>query len=280
MITVNICGYDSMHRIALDRVNPKGYEDYALLLVKTESFFEIDGNLLDFPPNTVMIYGKHAPVHYGCREPHYNDDWIHFDLEDEDSDLLQKLAIPVNCPFTLPHLGALADYSRLIVQEKLSCHSCRHAVMDSLMRALLYSLASQLREAPDDNTANKYYYPMKELRTEILNAPHQKWDTPQLAERLHLSISHFQHLYKCFFHSTCVQDIIDARVKLAQLYLCISDTSISSLALFCGYESELHFMRQFKKRTSMTPSQYRKTHSRQQGRRISACLSSGSQPTD
>ena len=36
--------------------------------------------------------------------------------------------------------------------------------------------------------------------------------------------------------------------------------SISSLAAFCGYDNELHFMRQFKKGTGMTPSQYREAH--------------------
>lgn len=269
MITVNVCGYDSMHSMTFHRSSEKGYEDCVLLLVKTESFFEIQGELVDFPPNTVMIYEKHFPVHYGCRNPHYNDDWIHFDLQGGDCDLLRKLAIPVNHPFTLPHLGVLTDYSRLIVQEKLSTHVYRQSVIDSLMHALFYSLASKLEEPSDSNESNRYYYPMKELRMEILNAPYQKWDTPQLAQRLHISISHFQHLYKQFFDTTCIQDIINARIEHARLYLCISDISISSLALFCGYENELHFMRQFKKHTGLTPSQYRETHRGQGGERIS-----------
>lgn len=257
MITVNVCGYDSMHSMAFDRSNEKGYEDNALLLIKTESFFEVQGELVDFPPNTVMLYEKHFPVHYGCRKARYNDDWIHFDLEGEDQCLLQELAIPVNVPLSLPHLGVLTEYSRLIVQEKLSSHAHRQSVIDSLMHALLYALAGRLQESPDSNVSSRYYYPMKELRMEIMNSPCQKWETAQLAKRLHLSISHFQHLYKQFFKTTCIQDIINARVEHAKLYLRISDMSVSSLALFCGYENELHFMRQFKKRTGLTPSQYR-----------------------
>lgn len=269
MITVNLCGYDSMHKMAFNRSYPGGYEDYALLFIKTECFFEVNGKIKDFPPNTVMIYGVHSPVHYGCRNSHYNDDWIHFELHGEDANLLHELAIPVGRPFTLPFLGTLTDYVRLIVQEKLSAHSHSRQVTDSLMHALLYSLASQLQTVPDGNMSHKYYYPMNELRMEILNAPYQKWDTPRLAQRLHLSISHFQHLYKQFFGTTCIQDIIQARIKHAQLYLCISEMSISSLASFCGYDNELHFMRQFKKQTGMTPSQYRESHRRQGGERVS-----------
>lgn len=269
MITVNICGYDSMHKMPLERSFPEGYQDYTLLLVKTEAFFEIDGKLTDYPPNTVMLYGIRCPVRYGCREPHYNDDWIHFDLQDEDADLLRELAIPVNRPFTLPYLGTLTDYCRLVVQEKLSNHFYKREIINSLMHSLFYSLADQLRLLPDSNTRNKYYYPMNALRLEILNSPYQKWDIPAAAQRLHLSTSHFQHLYKQFFGTSCIQDVIDARIKQAQLYLCISDMSVSSLALFCGYDSELHFMRQFKKLTGMTPSQYREAHKQRNGERVS-----------
>ena len=44
-------------------------------------------------------------------------------------------------------------------------------------------------------------------------------------------------------------------------YLAGSDMSIRGLADFCGYESELHFMRQFKKFVGMTPTEYRRSSS-------------------
>lgn len=72
-----------------------------------------------------------------------------------------------------------------------------------------------------------------------------------------LSLSYFQHLYKQFFDSSCQQDIINARLELAKYYLKDSDMSIRSLSDFCGYENELHFMRQFKKFIGMTPTEYR-----------------------
>ena len=263
MITVNVCGYDSMHKVALDRSYPAGYEDYTLLLIKTESFFVKGDKTIDMPPNTIMIYGRHSPIHYGCREPHYNDDWIHFELHDEDTGFLERLGLPIDTPFVLPYMGTLTDYSKLIVLEKLSTHSNKKEVINALMHALLYSIANQLEAESHSTNRNKYYYPINELRMEILNSPYKKWDTPELADRVHLSISHFQHLYKEFFGVTCIQDIINARIKQAQFYLCTSEMSISSLAVFCGYENELHFMRQFKKFTGLTPTQFREIHRQQ-----------------
>ena len=67
MITVNRCGYDSRHTAVLDSLNPRGNEDYTLLLIKTESFFEKDGKYTELPPNTGLLYGRHSYVHYGCR---------------------------------------------------------------------------------------------------------------------------------------------------------------------------------------------------------------------
>ena len=53
MITVSRCGYDSKHMVALDTCNSMGNDDYTLLLVKTEAYFEQNGKLLDTPPEAV-----------------------------------------------------------------------------------------------------------------------------------------------------------------------------------------------------------------------------------
>lgn len=270
MISVNRCGYDSRHTAVLDSYNPKGNDDYTLLLVKTEAFFEHDGQILDMPPNTAILYTKHAYIHYGSRKPCYNDDWIHFDLNKEDSCLLQRLSLPLNTPFLLPNMGILTEYSRLIVIEKLSTSIYWEETVDSLMHALLYSLSAQHHALPDPNSGNKYYYPLLKLRMEIFNAPNKNWNVEDLAAQIHISTSHFQHLYKTFFHTPCTQDIISARIQYAKHWLRTTEMSIHSLAAFCGYDSELHFMRQFKKHTDMTPSGYRALH-RCQSRGDSSC---------
>ena len=103
----------------------------------------------------------------------------------------------------------------------------------------------------------KYYSAFSELRTQIYNNPANNWSIPALADSLALSLSYFQHLYKQFFACSCQQDIISARLELAKYYLTGSDMSIRSLSDFCGYDNELHFMRQFKKFVGMTPTEYR-----------------------
>lgn len=37
-----------------------------------------------------------------------------------------------------------------------------------------------------------------------------------------------------------------------------SDSQVGEISNLCGYENEVHFMRQFKKLTTLTPSEYRR----------------------
>ena len=55
-----------------------------------------------------------------------------------------------------------------------------------------------------------------------------------------------------------MKDVITARIALARRLLVTDRSSVAEIAVMCGYESEIYFMQQFNKETSMTPTQYRK----------------------
>lgn len=256
MITVHNCGYDSKHRSTFE-MHRTHTPDFTLLLVKTPAWFYVDGQPRETQPNMAILYDKQADVRYGSSLPDYNDDWIHFDLEEDDLSFLESLNIPFHVPCPLSYMGQMSEYARLIVLEKNTSHLLKEQILDSLMRALLLSLSSQLQSPPDEKTTHKYYAVMNRLRMSILNSSHKKWTIGEMSGMVHMSPSYFQHLYTQLFGTSCMQDVINARLKNARFYLRTTDMSIQSLAEFCGYDNELHFMRQFKKQEGMTPSQYR-----------------------
>lgn len=264
MITVNICGYDSMHKGPMDIRRPNGFDDYLLLLIKSGCCLENQGQISELSPGTVLLFTPHSYVHYFHEEPHYNDDWIHFELHDGDENLLQQISLPTNQPLALPHMDALTEYSRMVVAEKLSSHPYGLAVVDSLMHALLYSVANQLHTHSSHGKDNRNFAALYKIRTQLINSPFQMYSAGALAAKADISVSHFLHLYKEFFGTTYKQDMIAARIRLACYYLRTSDMSVDALALFCGYENGTHFMRQFKQATGMTPSQYRNRHQREE----------------
>lgn len=256
MIQVFNCGYESRHTTPINIRRPNGGSDYTLLIIKTEAFFEQNNKMTEIAPNTVILYEKYSYVHYGSQSSNYNDDWIHFDLI-KGENLFDSLIIPFNTPIPLTFCGQLSEYVRMIVQEKLGNSIWKEQLLDALMHTLLYSLDSMIRSISALPITQKYFSCMNQLRMELLNAPHKSWTVSHMAEQVHMSPSYFQHLYKELFGISCMQEVIQARLKNARFYLRTTDMSIQSLALFCGYENELHFMRQFKKYEHLTPTQYR-----------------------
>ena len=61
------------------------------------------------------------------------------------------------------------------------------------------------------------------------------------------------------FGTTISDDIINSRVKYAKHLLFTTDITASAISRMCGYNSDVHFMRLFKKTTGITPPQYKKS---------------------
>lgn len=260
MIHVTICGHDSHHPASFVMEHSAGLPDYLLLLVKTDAWFDFDNVKTPTNPGMAILFPRNARVRYGCDHAHYNDDWIHFDFSPQEEDFFtQNLLLPFGRPLYLPQIHALSHQIQSMTQVFRSSGVHREKLLDSMMRTLLYSVDEQFRSLQSNVHPGKHYEAFQALRAELYNNPGYSWTIEKMASSLFLSASYFQHLYKDFFHCSCQQDIIRARLELAKFHLSTSDFGICGLARLCGYENELHFMRQFKKFEGMTPSEYRRS---------------------
>lgn len=258
MIYVNSCGHDSHHLKPCDIEHKNGVPDYLILLIKQEAWLESDGQRQIISPNSLICFPPNTYIHYGRDISGYNDDWVHFLPDAVEADSFQAL-LPPQCLVLHPHnFHRLSDYVRMLADAFHSNSRYRTKLIDSFMHIFLYALSEELEETDADPVVQKYYHEFAKLRTQIYNNPATSRKVPELAASMCLSLSYFQHLYKQFFTCSCQQDIINARLELAKYYLKDSDMSIRSLADFCGYDNELHFMRQFKKFVGVTPTEYRK----------------------
>lgn len=258
MIQLDYCGYDSRHQTPPHFSYDNGLPCYLLLLVRSNAWFRINGASLMTTPNMLILIEKHTRLEYGSRDAGYNDDWVRFDFLQEEP-LTQTLSLPMNQPLYLPYVEHFASYIRLLTAESHLDSPHREQICDQLIRSLLYSLHIQCRTPLSSPEARKYYAGFHRLRAEIRNAPHQKWSVAQMASSFGLSSSYFQKLYADFFGISCIRDVISARLETGKYYLSRTDMPVRAVAQLCGYENELHFMRQFKKFTGLTPTQYRKS---------------------
>lgn len=256
MLSTYRCGHDSRHPSSFDMLHQYGFPHYLLLLVKSSAYFEIDGQTISTAPNMAILFDKNTRIHYGCLDSHYNDDWIHFDRSSEDT-LFSQLSIPFNRPIYLPYLSHLSNYVRLLVLEEHMGALHREEIQDSILSALLRSLDSQKLVQTELTGSKRHYSAMSRLRSEIHNQPGKDWNLDALAQSVNMSVSYFQALYKEMFGLPFRRDIIQARLQQSKFYLTESNMSVFTIADFCGYKDELHFMKQFKKFLGMTPTQYR-----------------------
>lgn len=261
MIRVFNCGHDSHHKKACDIFHPAGLNNYLFLLFKQHAWFMAEGKKYTVTPNSVILFPPHVPVHYGCDTADYNDDWIHFDLPWADAGFFHAFGFPYSTVMLPRDFLRLSGYAKIISDEFHSDGIYREEIVDKLMHSFLCVLDEEIKKtaklSASSPVSQKYYRKFAEIRTQIYNSPSTDWSASQLADTLCVSCSHFQHLYKHFFGCSCQHDIILAKVSLAKFYLSTTDMGIRQLSAFCGYETDLHFMRQFKKYTGVTPSEYR-----------------------
>ncbi len=95
------------------------------------------------------------------------------------------------------------------------------------------------------------------LRREIHKAPELNWNLEVIANRLNISKSYVQKLYKEHFGISYIDDLLEARMDMAKKLLNTTDLRISEVASACGYQNATHFMRQFKAKTGESPSEFR-----------------------
>ncbi|MER2063690.1 MAG: AraC family transcriptional regulator, partial [Alkalibacterium sp.] len=74
-----------------------------------------------------------------------------------------------------------------------------------------------------------------------------------------LSESYVSHLFKEVTGYTVMEYVMNYRLIQAKAYMGLAplESTIKECAMACGFESDAHFNRFFKKRTGMTPKQYK-----------------------
>lgn len=250
-------GYNHSHDADFIINRPYGSGDYLLLLLKTPAIFTLHGSDIISRQDSFILYSKNTPQYYRGLGAQFSNDWLHFGLQEEEEAWLDKLMIPLN---EVVHIGDLNDLS-LIINNLCSVTylSNRHRseITELYLRLLFIKLSNKIYHSSHEISSTTHYNKMSVIRTKIYNQPYLEWNIEGLSHELTMSKSCFQHLYKVFFGVSPITDVILSRVEHAKYLLSATDMPVKRIAEMCGYNHEIHFMRQFKKHTSHTPTAYR-----------------------
>ncbi len=249
-------GHNHVHDMDFKIERPDGCGDYLALLIKSPALFHINGQDVYTSPNIFFLYQKGTPQYYEAYKQSFSNDWFNFTLDAGDEDFLKKLHIPFEKPIPINNMQYFSLLIKNMTYEYYAGQNYGREALDHYMRLFLLKIA-QVIPSLNKGIEKIHHDKFSLLRSKIYSAPYEKWCIEGLAHEATLSPYYFQRLYKKNFGVTCLKDIINARIEYAKYYLSQTNLSIKYIAETCGYENDVHFMRQFKSSTGLTPSEFR-----------------------
>lgn len=262
-------GYDAVHPNDFVFDIPDGYDCYLLLITNTPARFRINEQTEEYPPHCAILYPPHHRIWYAASTECYGNDWIRFT---SDETFVRNFPLSAR-PFPVSDSDYCHNLIQLLTWEtsqwKGTARECHHAGTDTLsdsatnqenliISQLLRILFFKLRDDVMHHAASSHDHELLTLRRQISNNPQFAWSVQEMAKLLHVSMGHLQFLYKQKFGISCMDDVIDARLRKAKDLLIYTDQSISEIAEQCGYKNMEHFCRQFRKCIGITPGKFRR----------------------
>lgn len=266
---IHFTGYDAQHPNDFVFEVAEGYNCYLLLITHTPARFCVDNVIEEYPAHCAMLYSPHTPIWYSASTDNYSDDWIRFS---SDEAFVQNFP-QTNRPFPIADPDYCHNLIQLLTWETSlltgTSRAFHHAKTDGctnqskknnnpVITQLLRILFLKLRDDVLHHAAFPHEHTLLMLRRQISNNPQLAWTIQNMAEQLHISPGHLQLLYKQQFGISCMNDVIDFRLRKAKDLLVYTEQSIAEIAEQCGYKNTEHFCRQFHKNIGLTPGKFRK----------------------
>lgn len=258
MFTVLNGGYNARHPSTFFLSRPKGLANYVLLIIKTHGEFVINGRSFTAEPGSAVVIDRNTPYRYQNPNGEYADDWLHFECNEDER--FMSSGIVFNEVFPLRNTAKFTLYIQQIIWEKnYTSEKYRNDNVSMLLQVLFNNILLAYQEKGYMRSDSPYYTKLQNVRLSLQAAPYEKYSPSDIAGQLGISVSYFQHLYTTLFGTSFQADLINIRLEYAKNLVLTTNMTIEMIAEMSGYSSEVHFYRQFRKKTGMTPAEYRNT---------------------
>lgn len=247
-------GYRETSSFSVNR--PWGSGDYVLIVLRSASYFVLDGKHQIVPENSVIIYQKGTPQHYGSIDDQFVNDWIHFVPSKSDLNRIEEIGIPFDTILPLYDTAPLSLLIKNLIYENISKNKNKERSIRLYFDMILYKI-SDLLSVPI-STDKDFFQALSSLRNKIYLNPSREWKIEEICEKMNFSRSYIQHSYKNYFDESIQDSITNSRIEHAKHLLSSTDDKVSEIATLCGYHSDVHFIRIFKSKLGLTPIAYRK----------------------
>jgi AraC-like DNA-binding protein len=244
------CGYVEPANFTLDI--PDGRQ-YLLLLTHTPGLFWVNGELKEYPAGCAVLYHPHQKVYYSACGENFTNDWIRFVTNEP---YITSTNLPRGVPFIVKDFDYCSKLIELLFNE-MYLNSDDNSYRELSIEYLLMILLNKLMESYCYSNPSPRQNELFELRKMINSNPNNNWTVKKKADQLYISPGYLQTIYKKTFGISCMDDVINARIRMAKEFLLQANYTLTEIAELCGYSNVEHFCRQFKEKTGCTPGEFR-----------------------
>jgi len=254
MTTIRYIGHDSAHPGDFVYDIPEGHDFWLLVMTQTPAEFWAGGEIKEYPANCAVLYPPRHKILYRACSGQFINDWVRFDTT---ASYVTETAFPLGEPVPMPDPAYCHQLFKLLAVENFFSCDYRELSIDHLFRLLF----NKLLEASSAKESTPHYQHLLDLRKAVYTYPGQQWTVASMADYVHLSPGYLQALYKNTFGVTCMDDVIQCRIRLAKEKLLYGHLRIADIGALCGYKNVEHFSRQFRQLVGCTPREFRKSGS-------------------
>ena len=248
--------YPEKSGFCIDR--KKGHPEYTFLHFFESINIMYGGKLIKTEPHSVIIYDKRTPQYFESPNADLTHDWFHFD--GEIGDFLEKYGIELNVLYYPNQSEFITDLVKEIEIEYFRTGGCFNELTELKSKELFIKLGRAIRNETEPIFDYKVTEKFRYLRGEMFSTLNMRWTVDRMAESVGFSQSRFYSIYRSIYGVSPTADLIRAKIGNAENMLAFGNRSVEEIAFLLGYENTTHFIRQFKSRTGVSPSKYRKDH--------------------
>lgn len=148
------------------------------------------------------------------------------------------------------------------VKEKaLSSSHNRHQSACHQIASLMYLVQDGGKGVSTDNDSRHLEKALRIMQTHVMD----NLTLYELAHELKLTESYFIRLFGARMHQSPMKYYMKLKIEAASALLTCTDLSVKEIAAKLSFSSEFHFSKQFKSKTGLAPTYYRRNYLQQLG---------------
>lgn len=233
---------------------PHGSGDYVLLHFLTPVSLSFDGQTLEAPAGTFIVFSP-AKAHSFHSQGALLHDWLH--LVGDVEQALAKVGLKADTVYQMAQSLQITERIARLEAEFFAQNAYWESCVEALLSELWITIARQATGEISQPVLQETADHLRQLRAEMIQHPEWPWTNEMMAKRLNISVSRLYPLYRRLFSISPGRDLILMRVEKAKNMLS-QGVSVAQTTELLGYGSTFHFIRQFKQETGITPGRWGK----------------------